>query len=388
MGAGKGVGVTAPVWKEILRGRLKEGLLVERDRSCPDQAAPISILAAGHPLPDRRSLLAARRCLDLLSRARHGDVVIFFLMGGASSLLALPAAGLALEDKRATTKILLESGMDIREMNCVRKHLSRIKAGGILRAAYPARVITLAISDVIGDDPTVIGSAPSYHDTSTYAEARAVVKKYRLWEKLPANVTAHLLRGLRGEIPETLKPGNPLTARSPFTVLASNRDALMAAKERAEALGLASTILTTELNGDTAARAEELSSFLKQVRAGKRPYRLPHCFLLGGETTVRVRGKGLGGRNQEFALVCALELRGLPGIHLLSAGSDGSDGPTDAAGAFADGETVARAHSLGLDPYRSLSDNDSYRFFRALGDLFSPGPTGTNVLDFKIALVC
>ena len=362
-------------------------MLLCRERSFRGSLQRISVGVGGHPLPDGRSLEGTQRCLQLLRRTRRDDRVIFFLMGGASSLLVKPPPCLTLEDKRTVTDLLLKSGMAVSEMNCVRKHLSAIKAGGILRHAYPARVLTLAISDVLGDDPTVIGSAPTFHDPTTYRDAWKLLAGYSLLKRIPKRVRDYLLQGACGEIPETLKPGNTLSGQSPFVLLANNGDALAAAKDKAESLGFNATILTTGLSGDNETRARELCSFLKQVKNGTRNYRRPHCFLLGGETTVQVRGKGMGGRNQEFALVSALELRSCSGIYILSAGSDGSDGPTGAAGAFADGTTVSRARSLSLDPQRALRDNDSYHFFDRLRDLFCTGPTGTNVLDFKIVLL-
>jgi len=233
----------------------------------------------------------------------------------------------------------------------------------------------------------VIGSAPSFHDPTTFGDAWRILAKYRLVERLPKRVVSHLARGVRGEIPETLKPGNALSRRSPFVVLANNKDALSAARSKAESLGFSATVLTADLSGDAQTRAREICSQLKSIRGAEPARRRPLCFLLGGETTVKVRGKGLGGRNQEFALASAIELRRCPGLFLLCAASDGSDGPTDAAGAFTDGDTFARAGSLGLDPYHALRDNNSYHFFERLEDLFRPGPTGTNVLDFVIALV-
>jgi hydroxypyruvate reductase len=387
IGVGKGVDLTAQAWEDLLDERLEQGVFLVRERLCPSRLERSSILVGGHPLPDQASLIGTQRCLELLRGAKRDDCVIFFLMGGASSLLAQPAPGLTLADKRAVAAALLKSGMAIAEINCVRKHLSSIKAGGLLRSAYPARVITLAISDVIGDDPTVIGSAPTFYDRTTFAHAWDVLKSYRLLNEIPKRVRAFLLRGIRGEIPETLKPASSLSSRNPYVLLANNRDALAAAKEKAESLRYGATILTTQLSGDTQVRAREICSTLKRKNIGKKRHRRPHCFLLGGETTVRVLGKGKGGRNQEFALASAIELRGSPGIYLLSAGSDGSDGPTDAAGAFADGRTFAKAQLLGIDPFGALRDNDSYHFFDRLGDLFRPGATGTNVLDFRFFLL-
>ena len=387
LGVGKGADVAAPAWKNLLGNRLERGIFIVRDRIVHRPLERISILRAGHPLPDDEGISATRKALQMLSAATVDDCVIVFLMGGASSLLVRPAPGVTLADKRAVTKALLRSGADIAEINCVRKHLSAVKAGGLLRAAYPARVLTLAISDVIGDDPSVIGSAPSFHDPTTFKQAWKVLERRRLLRKLPARVKTHLRRGVRGEIPETLKSGNPLSRRSLFVTLASNEIALTAAKKTAESLGFTATVLTSTFSGDARSQAKALCRRLRAARDAQSPGRRPQCLLLGGETTVRVRGKGLGGRNQEFALASAIELRGRPGIYLLSAGSDGSDGPTDAAGAFADGATFFRAGALGLDPHAALRNNDSYRFFRDLGELFRPGPTGTNVLDFAIALV-
>lgn len=384
-GAGKGADLTAPVWEALFGERLEGGLLLCRERSFRGRLRRISVAAGGHPLPDERSLAGTERCLRLLRRTRRGDWVIFFLMGGASSLLVKPPPCLTLEDKRRVTDLLLKSGMAVAEMNCIRKHLSAIKAGGILRHAYPARVLTLAISDVLGDDPTVIGSAPTFHDPTTYGDGWEILKKYRLLKQLPKNARDYLLRGIRGKIPETLKPDSGFSAQNPFVLLADNREALAAARDKAVSLGFATTILTSELSGDTVTKARELCSFLKRIKNGS--HRRPHCFLLGGETTVQVRGKGKGGRNQEFALASAIALTGCSGLDLLSAGSDGSDGPTPAAGAFADGLTIFRARALGLDPQRALRNNDSYNFFNRLGELFCPGPTGTNVLDLKIVLL-
>lgn len=385
VGAGKGVDLTAPVWEALFADRLEGGMLLCRERSFRGRLRRIAVGVGGHPLPDERSLAGTERCLRLLRRTRRDDWVIFFLMGGASSLLVKPPPCLTLEDKRRVTDLLLKSGMAVSEMNCIRKHLSAIKAGGILRHAYPARVLTLAISDVLGDDPTVIGSAPTFHDPTTYRDGWEILGKYRLLKQIPENARDYLLRGIRGKIPETLKPGSGFSAQNPFALLANNREALAAAKGKAVSLGFAATVLTSELSGDTVTKARELCSFLKRIKDGS--YRRPHCFLLGGETTVHVRGNGKGGRNQEFALASAIALTGRSGLDFLSAGSDGSDGPTGAAGAFADGLTISRARALGLDPQQALRDNDSYNFFDRLGDLFRPGPTGTNVLDLKIALL-
>jgi glycerate-2-kinase len=385
IGVGKGADRAAPVWSRLLGKQLKEGLFIVRDRRIRRRLRRIDIVVAGHPLPDARSLHAARRCKRLLAMAGAEDLVIVFLMGGASSLLVEPASGLTLADKRAATALLLKSGMPIAEMNTVRKHLSAVKGGGLLRAAYPARVVTLAISDVLGNDPSVIGSAPSFHDPTTFEDALRLVRRYRLANRMPAAAVRHLQAGARRKLPETVKPGSDLGRRSRYILLADNRTALAAAKRQAEMLGFQTKILNASLEGHARKRARELAAEIK--RLARKKSRAPLCLLLGGETTVEVTGKGLGGRNQEFALASALALAGSVGVYLLCAASDGSDGPTDAAGAFIDGTTLTRARRLGLNASAALQRNDSYHFFRRIGGLFRPGATGTNVLDFVIAII-
>jgi glycerate 2-kinase len=383
--AGKGVERTREFWERC--DRVREGVLVgRRGDARPQRRGRIAQLAASHPLPDEASFGAALSCARLLEKTAYGDWVIFLLMGGASSLLAWPAPGLTLDDKRKTTGLLLKSGMSIAEINAVRKHLSRVKAGGLLRRAYPARVLTLAISDVIGDDPSVIGSAPTYYDPTTFGAALGLLARYGVLERLPRRVRGHLRRGARGELPETMKPESRLADLHPYFVIANWRTALAEAQRAAESLGFSCTVTSEPLTGDTRAAAGRFCREIARALAD-RSRRRPHGLFAAGETTVAVKGSGLGGRNQEFALACALELAGAPGVYLLSAGSDGIDGFTDVAGAFADGTTLGRAVARGLDPRAALARNDSYRFFRELGDLFAPGPTGTNVLDLKLALL-
>jgi glycerate 2-kinase len=384
IGVGKGADRAAPFWSKLLGARLKHGLFIVRDRVMRRRLPRIDIAVAGHPLPDRRGLGATKRCVQMLSEAGPGDTVIVFLMGGASSLLVEPAPGLTLADKRQVFSVLLKSGMAIAEMNAVRKHLSAVKGGGLLRRADPASVITLAISDVIGNDPSVIGSAPTFCDPTTFKDALALMRRYKLLHRVSIRVRRRLTDGVAGKLPETIKPGTALARRCRFELLADNRTALAAAKREAEMLGFRATITTSALSGDARSRARELA---RKLKAMKKTSRSPRCLLLGGETTVRVTGRGRGGRNQEFALASAAALAGCQGVYVLSAASDGSDGPTDAAGAFVDGETLKRAAALRLDASRALKQNDSYPFFARLGDLFRPGPTGTNALDFVMALV-
>jgi glycerate 2-kinase len=364
----------------VLGSRLAAGVVVAPRRA---RRWPLRVrgFVGGHPLPNRGSLEAGKAVWKLLRLARAGDVVLVLLSGGASTLLVLPAPGITLHDKVATNRLLLRAGATIAEINAVRKHLSRLKGGGLARRAGEARVVSLLLSDVVGSSPSVIGSGPAAADPTTYAYALRVLSRRKILDRVPARVRRHLEHGRHGKIAETLKPGE---RRTRSIVIGANRDALAAAAAEARSLGFRCKILTASMRGDTRACARR---FAAEIRRRARRGRGSICLLAGGETTVEVRGTGRGGRNQEFALVLAEELAGFPRIHCLSAGSDGRDGPTDAAGAFVDGSTAERAARLGLQPRTFLERNDSYGFFRHLGALFRPGSTDTNVMDLKIAIV-
>jgi hydroxypyruvate reductase len=306
--------------------------------------------------------------------------VICLISGGASSLLVQPRPPLQLTEKVEVNRLLLASGADINEVNCVRKHLSTVKGGGLLRTARSRPVLTLMLSDVIGDDQSVIGSGPMTPDASTFAEARTVLEKYALLDRVAPAVRELLDRGAAGKVEETVKPGDPETANTASAVIGNNRLALAGAAAEADRLGYEPLLEATPLRGDTTEAARQWLGRVAGRIAGRRI-----CALAGGETTIIVRGRGSGGRNQEFALALVESLAGQP-VVLLSAGTDGIDGPTDAAGAFAAGLTLERARAIGLDPLAALASNDSYRFFDRLGDLFRIGPTGTNVMDIKLAV--
>jgi glycerate-2-kinase len=305
------------------------------------------------------------------------------LTGGASALLVAPAEGISLEDKIRTTELLLRSGADIRELNAVRKHLSRVKGGHLAEKMAPASILALVISDVIGDDLSSIGSGPAVADPTTFSECRRIASRYGLAERLPASVRRRLEEGAAGIHPETPKPGDPSLALVRHVILASNRLSLEAARVRAEELGFETRVFRSDMVGNVHEVASQLSAKLVEISRGSTR---PTALVAGGELTLTVKGAGLGGRNQEFALVSARDLEGASGVVLLSAGTDGTDGPTDAAGAFADGTTWERARRAGLDPRSMLADNDSYPLFERLGDLLKTGPTGTNVNDLVIAL--
>ena len=301
--------------------------------------------------------------------------------------LPLPVDGITLADKQETTKLMLACGATIHEINTIRKHLSLIKGGGLARAAYPATLITLILSDVIGDDLDSIASGPCVPDPRTFEACGAILKKYAIEEQVPASVWRHIAAGIAGKVPETPKPGQKIFLKTRNVIVGSNFNALLAAKSMAERLGYNTLWISSMLEGETRDLAINHMAIARDIRLHDLPVRRPACLLSGGETTVRLRGTGKGGRNQEFVLAAALKSAGFDRLMILSAGTDGSDGPTDAAGAFADETTQTRAAAAGLDPRRYLEDNDSYHFFEALGDLFKTGPTNTNVMDLRIILV-
>ena len=341
----------------------------------------VDLWEAGHPLPDVHGLAGAAEALRLARAAGGGDVVLCLLSGGASALWAAPAEGVTLEELRAVTGALLRAGAPIEELNAVRKHLSRIGGGRLARAAAPARVLTLAVSDVVGAAPDAIGSGPTVPDPTTYADALRVLSSRGV--EAPRAVLRRLQAGAIGEAPETLKPGE-LSGPPRFHVVARLRDALQAAARDAERIGYHAYVFTDSLEGEARDAGEGIARIALRAReegAG------PLALLWGGETTVHVRGGGQGGRSQELALAAARALDGIPDVTLASVGTDGTDGPTDAAGAMVDGETLARARRLGLDAADALARNDAYPLLQATGDLVRTGPTGTNVGDVVLVLV-
>src|SRR5579864_1709146 len=302
----------------------------------------IRLNECGHPVPDEQGMRGAERIAEIASSASADDLVICLISGGASALAPLPARLITLEEKQATTKLLLASGADIHEMNAVRKHISRIKGGQLARMAHPARVLALVLSDVIGDDLDVIGSGMTAPDASTFASAKAVLEKYAILDRAPAHVRERLEAGARGEIRETPKPGDPAFARVRNLIVGSNRLAVDAAAAHARQLGFRTMILSTQIEGETREIARMHAAIARKIALYARPLLRPACLISGGETTVTLHGTGLGGRNQEFALAAALDISGMTATVVLSGGTDGTDGPTDAAGAIADGYTLAR----------------------------------------------
>jgi len=386
VGAGKASAAMAEAAEQALGKRITGGWVNTKDgHGAP--LARVTVHEASHPVPDARGVEGARRIAEIAAQAGEGDLLLCLISGGGSALLPLPMAPVTLEDKQETTRLLLACGATIHEINAVRKHLSAIKGGRLAKLAWPANVLSLLLSDVIGDPLDVIASGPTAPDTSTFAAAWAVIEKYGLPGKIPAAACQLLEQGLAGKVEETPKPDDPCFRRVTNRIVGSNRLAVDAAARRARELGYRPLVLSTTIEGETRDIAAMHAAIAREIVATGRPARPPVCVISGGETTVTLRGSGLGGRNQEFALAAAIALEGTPGVLAFSAGTDGTDGPTPAAGAMADGATVSRAAALGLDARRMLADNDSYPFFERLGDLVMTGPTGTNVMDVRLMLV-
>jgi hydroxypyruvate reductase len=385
-GAGKAAAPMALALERLLEGRIDGGLIVVKDgHGLPLER--IRVVEAGHPVPDARGVRGTEEILKLLESAGGRDLVLFLVTGGGSALLAAPAQGIRLSEKQEATRRLLACGATIHEINAIRKHLSRAKGGQLARAAHPAAVLSLVLSDVIGDDLDVIGSGPTVPDTSTFGDTLEILRRYGILNRVPDGVRAHLERGAAGLLPETPKPGDPVFGRCSELLVGTNLRALSAAAAAAERLGYRSLILSSRLEGEAREVARAFAAVGREVLGSRHPVPPPACILAGGETTVTLRGGGRGGRNQEFALAGAIALEGVEGVVLLAGGTDGTDGPTDAAGALADGSTAERARRLGLDPLERLRENDAYHFFRPLDGLIMTGPTRTNVMDVYMLLV-
>lgn len=386
VGIGKASAAMAKAVEAVLEDRIDHGLMITKY----GHTIPLKhcrVMEAAHPVPDENGVDATAALLALVATAGSGDLVLCLISGGGSALSPAPAEGISLADKQAITQLLLACGATIHEINTIRKHLSRIKGGRLCESANGASVAALILSDVIGDDLDIIASGATAPDPGTFADVLAIIRRYGLQEKIPRAVADHLWRGSRGEVPETPKPGDAIFNRVENCIIGSISDALTAAESEARNRGFTPLVLTSMLQGEAAEVAKVICAIAREIRRSGRPVPVPACLLSGGETTVTLRGGGLGGRNMELTLAGAIELIGVENTVLLSAGTDGTDGPTDAAGAFADGSTLSRAATKNLNPAAYLADNDSYRFFKQLGDLFITGPTRTNVMDLQIVLI-
>jgi glycerate-2-kinase len=385
--AGKAAGPMAAGFMAVLGDKVDEGIVTCRpgENPAPDR---LTAVPAAHPLPDAESVRAGREAVRLAGKAGENDAVFLLVSGGASATLCLPAPGVRLEDKRFVTERLLKAGADIRELNAVRKHLSSVKGGLLARAAWPATVISLVISDVIGNDLEVIASGPAHRDSSTFGDAGGVLRKFGLWEVVPAPVRDRLSAGGRGEADETLKEGDRALTRISTFVIGDIGTALRAAQAKARELGFDALILTDSDSGEAGTAAKNYAAFLEGLFCSRKAPGIPLCFLAGGEVTVTVKGKGLGGRNTEFVLAALVAMpRSARGWLILSFGTDGRDGPTDAAGAWADPSLWSAARAERLDPRTFLAENDSYSFFKRTGRLIVTGPTATNVMDLRVFIM-
>jgi glycerate 2-kinase len=386
IGVGKAGAAMAIAIEGVLGDRLRGGhVIVKYGHGGP--LTHVTVHEAGHPIPDEAGVRATHTLIDFVTGPGRRDLLLCLLSGGGSALSPAPVEGITLAEKQEVTRLLLACGATIHEINALRKHISRLKGGQLARLASPATLITLVLSDVVGDALDVIASGPTVPDTSTFADCVEILRKYQLLDRVPTTIRRHLESGVSGAVPETPKPGDAVFARTQTVIIGRNLQALEAASRQATALGYQPLILSSAIEGETREVAKVHAGIAREVLASGHPIAAPACILSGGETTVTLRGQGKGGRNQEFALALALDIDNLPGIAALSAGTDGTDGPTEAAGAVADWTTCARAELCGLHPRTGLEHNDAYPFFERLGDLVITGPTHTNVMDVRIMLI-
>lgn len=384
VGAGKAGVPMAKSVLEILGSRVHNGIVIVKEGyglAPGEHLKGIKVIEAAHPIPDERGASATREILTMLSHTSPSDLVICLLSGGASALLTAPARGITLADLQTLTDLLLRSGATIHEVNAARKHVDTIKGGGLARSAAPAQILSLILSDVVGDQFDVIASGPTAPDASTSSDALTVVKNHRLEEKLPSSIITHFMQGIDGKIPDTPKPGDALFDRVENLLAGSNLQAAQAGIEAARNAGFNTQLLTLGMQGEARHAGRILAGIANDLARGVYTLSAPACIVAGGETTVVVRGDGKGGRNQEVALAAVGRMSGLPNVLLVALATDGGDGPTDAAGAVVSGGTLPRARANGMLPAEYLARNDAYPFFTALDDLIKIGPTLTNVND-------
>ena len=390
LGMGKASARMAFAMEAVLGDGLADGFVITK-YGHGASLEKVRIMEAGHPVPDENSLKGARILTGMASQAEGDTLIINLVSGGGSSLLALGAEGIGLADKVRTTEVLLSAGADIDEINCIRKHISGVKGGWLARTAHPARLISLILSDVVGDRLDTIASGITAPDPTTFKEALLVLEKYSLLDKVPTAVREHLFSGDRGLVPETPKPGDPVFRRVTNIIIGSNGLACRSALAGAQRLGYHASILTSTMTGEARQAGECLAGLAMEMQTGRSCLARPHLLILGGETTVTIHGKGKGGRNQEMALAFACSLHracpGSSGIYFLPAGTDGTDGPTDAAGAMVIPALMEKMKDISAEAERHLDDNDAYTFFDRHGLLLKTGPTCTNVCDLVLLLV-
>ncbi len=386
VGAGKAAASMAAAVEQLLGDRISNGLVIVKYDHI-ELLEKIQIVEAAHPVPDENGVAGSKKLLNLVSSANEKTLIICLISGGGSALMALPAKDLNLADKQETTQVLIGCGATIHEINTIRKHLSLIKGGQLAKAAYPATMACLILSDVVGDDLDIIASGPGVADPGTFGRCLEIIDQYQIYDRLPVAVVNHLEKGSEGLIHETPKPGDPIFKNTFHLIVGGNLDALLNARGMARKLGYNTLVLSSMVEGETIDVAGVHTAIAKEILMSGHPIQKPACILSGGETTVTLKGNGKGGRNQEFALACSLGIDGLDHVVILSGGTDGTDGPTDAAGAIVDGFTVKRAKKMGLSPSGHLKENNAYPFFEHLSDLLKTGATNTNVMDVRIMLI-
>lgn len=386
VGGGKASGSMAEALEQLLDKNITAGI-VNVPRGDRSKTAKITLNQASHPTPDEAGVKGTRKMLEIAEQAEKDDLVICLISGGGSSLMPLPRGDISISDKKALTNTLLKSGANINEINTVRKHISAFKGGWLAKKAYPATILNLILSDVVGDPLDFIASGPTVPDSTTFADAVNVLKKYGLWDKTPLAIRKVLNDVEKGLIAETPKAGDEAFKKTYNVVIGNNRSASIAACNTLKAAGLNTLLLSATLEGEARQVGAILATVAREVLASGNPVSKPAGIVIGGETTVIVKGKGIGGRNQEIPLAAALKIGGLNGAVVASLSTDGIDGPTDAAGAIVDGKTLVRAADAGIVAEHFLADNDSYHFLQKLHDLIFTGQTGTNVNDVSVIVV-
>ncbi|MGD0329747.1 MAG: glycerate kinase [Nitrososphaeria archaeon] len=388
VGFGKASYQMALACENVLSEVIKAGAVIVPKGSVKDcRLKKIKILEGTHPIPTELNVNSAKELLSLTEGLNSNDLVLCLISGGGSALFTYPAKGVTLYDEQEMTKLMLAAGLTIQEINCIRKHISDVKGGQFARHIYPAHVISLVLSDVVGDELSSIASGPTSPDPYTFEDVYSLFGKYHILEKVPKNILNRITRGVDGRIPDTPKTDDRIFSKVTNIVVANNTKALQAMANKAKSLGLKTMILTSYLEGEAREVGKVIGSIGKQIINQNVPLEPPCIVFLGGETTVTLRGNGKGGRNQEMALSFALAIKGLPHIRFVSIGSDGIDGNSDAAGAIVDGFTISKALGIGFDPLKFLENNDSYTFLKQLGCLIMTGPTGTNVNDLSFLMV-
>ena len=387
VGAGKASGAMTEALESILANRVKGGLVVVPRGQRTPNLSRVKSVAAPHPTPDQDSVRAARELVALAEKLKERDLLICAISGGGSALLSLPVEPLTIEDKGTVARLLMNAGATIVELNTVRKHLSAIKGGWLGKRSGARKILNLVISDVVGDRLDSIASGPVSPDSTTFSDAIAILKKYDLWESVPRVAAEILDEGNKGHIPETPKANDPCFDRVSHHILGNSRVACASAQKYLRSRGIKAKILSSSMTGEARYLGSFIGSLVRHIETFREPFRKPCALVIGGETTVRVTGSGVGGRNQECAMGCAREICGLAGVAMASIGTDGIDGPTDAAGAIIDGMTLSRSEALDLRFEELLDQNDSYRFFLPLKDLVMTGRTNTNVNDIAIAVL-